>query len=270
LPLATLLFAAVGLSAEGGAALVVATLLGAWMLVPQFELISEGRRYWPAGLSLAVALVALIVGSATGSYSASHPKNDALIYLLDRDANAAFWAARIDRPDAWHTQYLGASPKIGRPAGMVAPWLSASSPAGFLSGPAPVAELATPGAELVDSETVPDGRALTLRLTPGVAGHLLTVWLADVTVSGAELNGRDAQSQAATPQPWWGLSYANAPQAGILLKLRVKGTTPVKLTLVDWGAGLPVVSGGPYAPRPPSLIQAFRGDQTLVRKSYTF
>ncbi len=269
-PLCVTLFSAVGLSSEGGAALAVLTLLGAWMLGPQLELVSEGRRYWPAALVLLVSIVAMLVGAATTGYSAAHPRNDSLIYLLDRDQGAAYWSARVDRPDQWLAQYLGTSPASGRPAGMVAPWLSAASPAGFLNAQAPLADLAAPTAELVESTVVPDGRALKLRLTPGVGGHLLTAWLADVTVTGVELNGRDLRWDSSLSMPWWGLSYANAPREGVLLKLQVKGTAPLTLALIDWSNGLPAMPGASHAPRPPSLMQASRGDQTLVRQSYTF
>jgi hypothetical protein len=270
LPLCTLLFSAVGLSVEGGAALAAGTVLGAWMLTPQVELVSEGRRYWPAALAVLVAIGALALGAATTRYSASQPRNETLLYFLDTDAGSAFWSARADRPDEWLGQYLGLSPRAGRPAGMVAPWLSASAPAGFLHAPAPVLQLGAPRAELVESTQVPDGRALTLRLTPGVAGHLLTLWLSGVEISGAELEGRNAKGAGAIPQPSWGLSYANAPQSGIVLKLQVKGTAPVTLALIDWSSGLPQVPGSSFAPRPPALMQAFRGDQSLVRKSYVF
>ncbi len=269
-PLGLLLFSVVGLSAEGGAGLAVATLVWAWTLSPQIELVAEGRRYWPAGIAILVAVAAMAAGAATTRYSAAHPRNDSLIYLLDHDQGSAYWSARADRPDEWLAQYLGPTPAAGRPAGMVAPWLSSSSPAGFLNAPAPMTELPAPGAELVDSAILPGGRSLTLRLTPGIAGHLLTAWLAEVNVTGVELDGRDLRWDSSGQAPWWGLSFANAPQAGILLKLQVKGTAPLKLMLVDWGYGLPVVPGTAYAPRPPSLMQAYRGDQSLVRKSYTF
>jgi hypothetical protein len=270
LPLAIVLFSAVGLSAEGGAGLAVTVTFAAWMLVPQVELLSEGRRLWPALLALLAAIGALGAGAVTMKQSAGEPRPSALLYVLDQDAGNAFWSARTDRPDAWLASYLGSKPRPGRPEAIVPPWFSATTPAGFLHAPAPVAELASPSAELLGSSDFSDGRELHLRLKPGVAGHLLTLWISDVSVWSAELDGRNATPAPASQRSWFGLSYSNAPAAGLELKLRVKGRTPLKLIVIDWGYGMPPMSGGALSPRPASLPQANRGDQTLVRRVFVF
>ncbi len=269
-PLTLLLFSAVGLSAEGGAILAIATVISAWMLVPQTELITEGRRFWPAALALVCALGAFVAGAATTRYSPSHPRNDALIYFADTDSRTAFWTARVDRPDPWLAQYLGGAPRPGRPATMIAPWLSASSTAGFLNTPEPFVDLPPPRAELIESAPLESGRSITLRLVPGTAGHLITLWLKGTSPEKAELEGRDASPPVRPSLSWWGLSYANAPQEGIRLKLQLRGTAPVTMTLIDWASGLPANPGRSFAPRPAWSTPISRGDQTLVRREYRF
>ncbi len=268
-PLAEMLFSAVGMSAMGGAALAVVTVFGLAVLAPHLELVADGRRWWPAGLALAAAAAVFAFGAVTTRDSAATPRAESVVYAVDADARDAMWVARTDRSDAWISQYLGAAAKPGRPGWLVPPWAAAGSAAGYRHARAPLVETAAPSAALIESVASSDGRRLTLRVVPASDGHALSAWIAGPRVLQALVGGRDAGA-ALPDQRWWSLDFANAPIAGLELTLQLHGADPVLLTLVDTAIGLPAIPGASFAPRPPWMMPAMRGDQTLVRRAFTF
>jgi hypothetical protein len=272
-PLIDALFCTMGLSPESGAAMAVLAALGLGALALPIEIVTERRRWWPAGIACVVALALLAVGMSETRYSDQHPRPANLVYVLDADAQKASWAARVRRPDPWFAQFLGAEPKTGRPPALVPPWSSVDGVPGYLNGGAPAATLPAPDAVLVSAVRTEGGRNVTIRATPAREGHELSIWTngvpaLDVSVDGMRVAG--IPTNRAPDDTAWTLNYLNAPAAGVVVAMTLKGSAPLTVAVVERAFGLPELPGVVISPRPPSLIPVQDGDVTVVRRTYTF
>jgi hypothetical protein len=273
-PLAQAFFVTMGLAPESGLAIAVVTATGLGALVLPVEVIVERRRWWPAGVALFAALAAVGVGAMLTRYSERHPKPANVFYVLDADAKHANWAVKIDRPDPWFRQFLGPSPRPGRPSALVPPWSSVTGVVGFLQNDAPVLDLPAPRASLLSAVPTDGGRDVSFLAAPGREGGALSVWVngapaLEVSVDGKRIGG--AQVPRAPDDTAWTLEYYNAPASGVTITLMLKGTHPLTVAVVERSAGLPVKPGAfVYTTRPGSLVPIQTGDLAIVRRTYTF
>jgi hypothetical protein len=273
-PLAHAFFVTMGLAPESGLAMAVATVTGLGALVLPAEVIVERRRWWPAGVALLVVLAAVGIGALLTRYSERHPKPANVFYVLDADAKQASWAVKVDQPDPWFRQFLGPSPRPGRPAALVPPWSSVGGVAGFLQNDAPVLDLPAPRAWLVSTVPTEGGRNVKLMASPGRDGNMLSVWVngvsaLDVSVDGRRVDG--AFTRRAPDDTAWTLEYYNAPASGVTVALTLRGTQPLTVAVVERAPGLPIQPGlFVHTTRPGSLFPIQAGDQTVVRRTYTF
>ena len=60
------------------------------------------------------------------------------------------------------------------------------------------------------------------------------------------------------------------PADGVELKLQTKAGEQVNLAVVDRSSGLPTIPGTNFAPRPADSMPQHSGDQTMVRRTFTF
>ena len=272
-PLVDAFFGSMGLAPESGAAMATLTALGLGALALPIEIVTERRRWWPAGVAFVAALALFAVGASETRYSDQHPKPANVLYVLDADKQLASWAVRVNRPDSWFTQFLGPDPKKGRPPALVPPWSSLDGIPGYLHNSAPVIALPVPQAELVRAVPTEGGRNVTIRATPAREGDELSVWIngvpaLDVSVDGTRVTGIPA-SRAADDTAFT-LNYMNAPASGALIAMTLRGSGPLTVAVVERAFGLPELPGRPIAPRPPSLMPVQDGDLTVVRRTYTF
>ena len=272
-PLVDALFCTMGLAPESGAAMGALTALGLGAVAMPTEFIVERRRWWPAGIAATTAVAFLAVAASETRYSDRHPRRVNLYYVMDADAQKANWAARVSRSDAWTGQFLGASPKKGRPQALVPPWSSVDGVPGFLNGEAPVVSLPAPQAALLSAVPTEGGRNLTFRATPGREGDELSVWVngvpaLDVYVDGTRIAGMTAMR--APDDTSWTLNYMNAPASGATVSLTLKGSGRLTVAVVERSFGLPDIPGMAITPRPASLMPVQDGDMTIVRRTYTF
>ena len=270
-PLVAAFFRTLGLAPMSAAAMGLGAALALGALAPQTEVLIEGRRWWPTGVAWTLALLLLLWGAASTRYSAGHPLAVNMTYVLDADARVAAWTTRSDRGIAWVEQFLGATPRAGRPAAFVPPWSSASAVPGFLTGDARPVDLPGPTAAVVRQVVTDGGRVLTIQLTPGAEGHALSAWLSGARVVQTAVEGRSV------PAAWldrpgeqaWSLDFINPPASGIFVVVDCKGSAPIRLAVLDRSAGLPD-GAGRFAARPPELVPVHVGDQTVVRRTFTF
>jgi hypothetical protein len=190
-------------------------------------------------------------------------------YALDADTGKALWASSTNCIDSWTAQYLGASPTRGKLPDFVPDWY----PIDFLQHEAPAITLAPPQAEMLEDSTDGATRTLGLHITTPRHARTLHVGLARTEVLSASVNGHDLgkPSEARRRQPGhWGFDYANPPDEGFDLQLRVQASGPVTIVLVDRSSGLPTIPGANFPPRPSDSMPIHSGDQTMVRRSFVF
>jgi hypothetical protein len=272
-PLVSALFDTMGLAPQSGAAIAVIAAFGLASLAACAEIVSQGRRWWPAGLGAVAALVSLGVGAGFTRYSSEHPQPVNLYYALDANTGEARWAARVPAVDSWIGSYLGARPRTGRPAALVPPWSTADGTPGFLNGPAPKAELGMPSATVTGSAVSAGGRVLTLHVKPAQEGHVLSVWTNGAPVIDASFDGRPIKldrAPRATDDTAFSLDWLNASAAGGILTLTVRGTQRLTVDVVDRWVGLPEFPSRTFEARPPASVPIQLGDTTVVRRRYTF
>jgi hypothetical protein len=261
------LFSAVGVGREGGAALAICTALALGTLVPQIEVVTEGRRWWPGMVAMLACLSALAVGAMTAPYGASHPKPVNMVYARDADSGRAMWATQAGRLDPWLAQYVSNQPATGPLTGF------STSTAQYLMHPAPAMRADAPALTLVSDTAEAGDRVLTLRATAPTGARMVSIRATDALVLDTWINDRRAGG-AGGASPWdrgrWLLEYVNPPSDGIQVQMRVKGQVPVNLVVIGRILGLPDVPGTSFEPRPPSLVPISGGDTTLVRRSFTF
>jgi len=268
-PLLKGFYTALGFTTMGAPLLSVAFGLLFLLLFPFLEPVLETAGNFLSIFALAGVVVLSVVAAKTNHFSSEHPKPSMLAYALDANTGKAVWSSTVTRIDSWTAQYLGNSPTSGKLPDFYPVWY----PIDFLQHDAPAMPLTPPLAELLDKSS--DGATRMLRLHISTPRHARTihVGLPQSDVLSASVNGHDLgkPSEARWHQAGqWSFDYANPPAEGIDVQLRVQGTTPVTLVLVDRSGGLPTIPGVNFAARPADSMPIHSGDQTMVRRSFVF
>jgi hypothetical protein len=268
-PTATTVFTALLLSPEGTAGMIVLVGVGVLVLACQVEVVTEGRRWWPAGVLALLGVGALAAGVVTSAHGDDHPRPENVIYALDADAGKALWATPAHPASPWLEQYVSKEPRRGPLAGFSA----VAGQAPFLSREAPA--IGSPGPEMTLEGQVNEvgGRVLTVRVRSPRRARALSLRIPDREVYDASINGRRPAS-VPNQAPWapgrWGLEFTNVPPEGIVVVVRVKGNGPVTLVVADRSDGLPPELTADKNPRPPSSHPIHRGDMTVVQRAFTY
>lgn len=268
-PTTTMLVTALLLTPEGAAGMVVLIGAGVFVLMPQIEAITQGRRWWPVAAVGLVSAGALTAGLLTAGHGPAHPRPENLVYALDADARRAVWATTSDPPGPWLEQYVTATPKRGPLSGFTA----VAGQTAFLSHAAPVLDAPGPLVRLVGTVDEGQGRAMTVRVTSPRGARAVSLRLPDREVLDTRVNGRQAggrTSQWLWTAGRWSLEFTNVPAGGIELFVRVKGREPVTFVAADRSDGTPGALTAGMKPRPASSQPVHRGDMTVVQRVFTF
>jgi hypothetical protein len=243
------------------------------LLSPLLDAFFARTGRWVPLVAFLFAIGFFILAAATTSYSDAHPKPSLLAYALDADSGKAQWASSAKRLDSWTSQIVGNSPARGRlpeffPHRMIEFFLSS----------APTLPLPPPQAELVDTSVNDDIRTLRLRVSSPRRAPVISISAPDAKIIDCKINGHSLGSPAEArwnSSQKWAVDFSNASSSGsegtgIELELRVHGTGPLKLVLVDRSSGVPAVSGKKVPPRPPDSMPVQWGDSTMIRRSFVF
>lgn len=268
IPIVKGFYEAFGFTSMGTSLLCTTFVLLFLLLYPFLEpALHAGSKLVPF-LALATAVVLCVFAARATHYSPEHPKPSLLAYALDADSGKAVWTSSVARLDPWTAQYLEKSPTRGKLPDFYPVWY----PIDFLQHEAPTLALNPPRAELLQKSSDADSQTLHLHVTSPRHARTLHVGVANADVLSATVNGRDLgkPSEARWNQAGsWSFDYCN-PGDGIDLVLRVQGTSPVMLVLVDRSGGLPAIPGKNLPPRPADSMPIHSGDQTMVRRSFVF
>ena len=222
------------------AALLVAVMAGV------LEPLPRRRPLAAAALALAVAAAATVgVGAAVLGYDATNPRPVSLAYVLDTDAGTATWVSAGGRNQPQVGRLL-----TGEPARLDDRVPSLAGPP-MSTGPAPVATgLAEPQVEAVTAGERDGVRSISFRLRStedyvvDVYADTTTHEIVDATVDGQPVaGGRNVPNAGNTGWQW---AFVLAPRAdGVDVRLRTRGSGPLRIRVVAIGAQLPAGVGAP-------------------------
>jgi peptidase M28-like protein len=268
-PLLKGLYTALGFSSAGAQAMSLLFATCLILLSPFLEPVLAASCNLLPITALLAAICLSVAGAWTTRYDSAHPKPSMLAYVLDADARKALWTSSTARVDLWTAHYLGPAPSRGKLPDFYPEWI----PLEFLQHDAPALALVPPQATLLEHSAADGVRTLHLRITSPRHARVIHVGLSQAEVLGASVNGHDLgdPSEARWHHPGhWGFDYFNPPAGGFDLHLRVQGSGPVTLVLVDRSSGLPTIHGTNLPPRPADSMPFHSGDQTMVRRSFVF
>lgn len=267
-PIVILIFSALALNAYLIVSICVVLLSG--LLIPHLRQMSATKRWLAPGLAALIGICAMTAGAGLTTFDGNHPRQSHLLYGLDTDISRAVWASSDPKPNQWTSQFLGEDFRRGAISDYI---LSGYS--GFISSPAPVAQLSAPQLTMLGDQMQSNGvRTLRFRVNSTRQAPILTVGMLSATdVVNASLNGKRDQSQTLprAEARRWSVNYFSAPPEGIELALEVLGSEPIKIRVQDESYGLPELPGHAFQPRPAGIIPSPvpHSDTTMVGKTFT-
>jgi hypothetical protein len=248
----------------------MATVLVVWfvaglLLLPLAVARRGFRRWLPAGLAVAGAVVLIVVASSA-VFDADHPKFTSVYYRQD-DRGAGHWET-IDLVNVWTRQFL---PDVARyHYGL--DYFPGLGDRTTISAPAGGDHLPPPEIKILSDSAVGDRRTVTMRVRPRRPTAILSVLEDSVvgsltaSVDGRPLQSRDTTILDATPVRWY-FDYYAPPAAGVVVTLRCQAGRSLALRAVDYSYGLPPAAARGHTPRPPGMLPGWIGDGTLTETS---
>ena len=259
---------ALGLDSVGAIALAVLATITLWVLAPQLEAMCAPRRWAPASLAAAVALVLLIVGLATVRTDFARPAGAAIVYAVDADSQTAWFAGSGSTPAVrrWIEQSASALPDQSPPAA-VPRWLAR------MYAPARIAQLplipmAPPTLEVLTDSMADSGRVVEVRVLGGTGARSVLVTAAPGTVSAVAVDGREVdRSRYRSRSPSFSLEYVSPQDSGFHLRLTLPAGSAGELGLLARHVrqGTPPEIAMPA--RPAGVLPIQMGDATYVYTS---
>ncbi len=263
------LFVTLGLTTMGTPVLCVFLTLALWALIPQIELMTRMQRWLLPAVAWGACVLLFFYGMTTTRYTAEHPKTETIVYGRNADTGKAVWFSASKKSDEWLKQFLSEQPMQET----LEDYFPGGSGTSFLMNNAPDVPLAGPDTLLGDEKKEGEGRTLTLLIMSPRKAAWVTLYVSDAEVLEASVNGKPITQDPDArrlPSKGWRLRYANPPEQGIEVTLKVRGTQPVKVRVVDGSPGLPVIAGMNVTPRPDWIMPVQTGDATLVSRAFKF
>ncbi|MFQ5416746.1 MAG: M20/M25/M40 family metallo-hydrolase [Myxococcota bacterium] len=226
------------------------------------------RTMWRLVAGVAgVGAMALGVAATRPPYSPDHPAHLSIGYHEDTDSGDARWLATTwgDSPG----EALRAAAGLGDEA--VRPFPFTSQRWAAYSGEAPARRTPAPTVEVLNRETRPDGRRVTLRLrSQRGAGPLGLALPPDADVREAVVAGESVPRASKRFLRWsngWNwITYETAPEEGFVLTLVLGNADPVEATVIDRRPGLPPEAAPLLRARPEFAVPVHGGDEWIVTR----
>ncbi|WP_280404627.1 M20/M25/M40 family metallo-hydrolase [Nocardia brasiliensis] len=182
-------------------------------------------KTWPAqrgwvvpGAALLLAIALAASGLAVDRFDERHPLTSQLVYAFDADRNEAQWISR-ETPDRWTRELVG--PETPGPR-FTRLWPNIRA-----SGPAPVAALLPPVAEILSDTTASDQRTVKLRIRSQRDATII-----DLRYETAPRSLRVAGREVNDP-PAKGIHFNAPAREGIEIELTAPAG-PLALDVVDY------------------------------------
>ncbi|MBC8506633.1 MAG: M28 family peptidase [Anaerolineales bacterium] len=251
-------------------AFMVSLLLG--LLIPQIALLTQNYRWRLSGISLAICVGFLVIGSLTAGFDVDNPRPNAVAYLLDSDSGQATWFSAGFVQDEWTRQFYTTEPEL-EAVGNLFP-IAKSSGFPVMRGEASFVDLPAPEVEILDDQISGDMRTLKLILRSPRGAEVM---LFDVEPYQAVRAATIADKRIEAPpseRHLWSLTYYAVPSEGIQITLELDPALTVQLQVSDqtWDLTADVLDslGSEYQPRPADMMPMPNFDYgTVVVKTLT-
>jgi hypothetical protein len=255
-----------GMTPVGSAAVAILVGMALGLADPQLDLALAYRPLVSMAGAVAVSAMCLATGLVTVRYGYARPKPSVLVYALDADTQHARWASSAVRLDPWVCQFVTATPSRG----LLAEFSIGGQRTPLFQHDADVVAIEPPLAVKLDEHDSNGGRTVVLRVRSERHAPILHISVPDTDVVDAVVNGvpiGDPRQSRVSVSGRWALQFTGAPDEGIVLALRVRGSAPIRLVVQDRSNALPNLPGVRSSARPISMTGT---DVTVVRRTFTF
>ena len=235
---------------------VLGLLIG--MLAPHLAVIARPRKWWLPTIMGIVAVVCLVAGHLTSSYTAERPLQDGVVYGSNADGDRAYWLS-WGGLDAWTRQFFEEDDAQGD----YREFFPDAYPAAY-KAPAPPADVRPANVEQLDAtapgtfhvRVVPPPGAYTVHLFAMPYKTAVTYYVGDRPIEAED---------------GWML-YWTPPAEGFDVTVKAPGLDSLKLRVLAFTLGLPTIPGFTYAARPAWIIPSADTGQnsTWVAKTFAF
>ncbi|RXT07017.1 M20/M25/M40 family metallo-hydrolase [Ammoniphilus sp. CFH 90114] len=239
------------------------SLVGFWILPSLNFVIKGGYR--------SVALGSFLLGLSILGYfqfiaktNSELPERNNLFFVQHADQNESYWVTKT-QPDSWTSMYLPTPIQKNLNDLII---FNGTKQMVWADQTNVNPRLHEPDIIVLKNEKHTDFRELELRIQSGrKAQDYLMMEVLNTKVLESEIQGQFPDDREAEEEIWnWRMRYYHVPVEGIRLKLKLEGTEPVSLRVMDGSYGLPIIEGLPQ--RPSKMVGRYEYDlMTLVVKT---
>ena len=262
-PLTEGVWAAMGLSSDF---LAFLPALGFVMLLPVLDPAREPNGWWAPLAGLLAAGAFLAAGMSTATPSPERPAPSTLVYTMDRETGAAYWATDRTRDDsdpgvAWATAAVG--PFEAPPDSYPAIAFGGGSYR-YAFAPADPVDLPPPTVTVVADSTLP-GDVLRVAITSAIGAERMLIGIPD---DGPRLAAVNGQLLPADFPPGQLIHWGAPPEGGLILDfVHPPGNPSLSLVIIEHHLRPGELVGEHYFSRPPELAPNVRtlSDRAMIR-----
>ena len=168
----------------------ILTVLAFTLLLPIFGSFTQ-KRLW-ASVFFLVSIGFFVKAHQSSGYVYGKAKPNSLVYLLNGDANKAYWATYDTNLDEWTKGYLGEHPKDGKPLNSNKLYSKYGSEFTFMAE-APLKKIAKPTIEFLKDSTAGNQRYLKIVITPNRKVNRYDIFANEkLTITNLKANGVQA------------------------------------------------------------------------------
>ena len=263
IPLTEGVWAAMGLSSDF---LAFLPALGFVMLLPVLDPAREPNGWWAPVAGLLAAGAFLAAGMSTATPSPERPAPSTLVYTMDRETGAAYWATDRTRDDsdpgvAWATAAVG--PFEAPPDSYPAINFGGGSYR-YDFAPADPVDLPPPTVTVVADSTLP-GDVLRVAITSAIGAERMLIGIPD---DGPRLAAVNGQLLPADFPPGQLIHWGAPPAGGLILDfIHPPGNPSLSLVIIEHHLRPGELVGEHYFTRPPELAPNIRtlSDRAMIR-----
>ena len=165
----------------------ILTVLAFTLLLPIFGSFTQ-KRLW-ASVFFLVSIGFFVKAHQSSGYVYGKAKPNSLVYLLNGDANKAYWATYDTNLDEWTKGYLGEHPKDGKPLNSNKLYSKYGSEFTFMAE-APLKKIAKPTIEFLKDSTAGNQRYLKIVISPNRKVNRYDIFANEkLTITNLKANG---------------------------------------------------------------------------------